>query len=173
MGLIWNKFRPKLFQPYWRTQAKSLDHLLYISHLLPRQLATATQPPTKKIICCGFPDFIEDDGAKLVIVWDGLGLVIFVVDWFLLMEEIIWEVFWYSTPEHHNNFICCGFPGFTHDDGEKLVWDGLGLIWEEFGYSTPLKIILYAVVFQVLPSMMERSLFGNRGSAQHKWAKRL
>ena len=22
-----------------------------------------------------------------------------------------------------NNFIRCGFPGFTQDDGEKLVWE--------------------------------------------------
>lgn len=49
-----------------------------------------------------FPDLVQNNGEKLAIVGDGLCLVFFVLDWFLLI----------------------GFPKFVQDDGKKRVWDG-------------------------------------------------
>ena len=79
---------PKLFQPYWRTQAKIFGPSIF-PIFFHDYLRMQLNPQRNSFICCGFPDSIQDDGAKMVIVWDGLGLVIFVVDWFLLMDEII------------------------------------------------------------------------------------
>ena len=168
-GMVW-----VLFFGCWLVFVDGWNHLIWE--------AFGHSTPLKIIYMLWFFQILsrimERIGEKLVIVGDGLGLVIFVVDWFLLTDEIIWGVFGYSTPlkiisyavvfqvlprimerslfgmvlvwlslvligfcwwmklfercsgttPPRNNFKCCGFSGFAQDDGETLVWDGLGLM---------------------------------------------
>ena len=58
---------------------------IYISHLLPPTTCDHNSTPNK-INSYGvvFQVFAQDDGEKLLIVVDGLGLVIFLVEWFFV-----------------------------------------------------------------------------------------
>ena len=108
---------------------------IYISHLLPPTTCDHNSTPNKTIsYAVVFQLLHRMMERSFLVLWMVSVWLFFLVDWLLLTDETIWEV---------------------------------------FGYPTTLKIILYAVVFQVLPKMMERSLFGDRGSAQQKWAKRI
>lgn len=75
---------PNLFQPYWGTQifGPSIWPIFFHDHLRPQLNAQQNN-----FIFCGFRGVAQDDGKKLV--WDGPGLLIFVVACYLLMDEII------------------------------------------------------------------------------------
>ncbi len=83
--LTWNKFRPKLFQPYWRTQAKSLDHLYFPSS----STTTCDRNSTpNKIISYNFSHHI------ILIPFDWVWLF-----WFLIGFRVWMKLFegWLST----------------------------------------------------------------------------